>query len=235
MDAGRIAGLNPQKIVNEPTVAAFAAATFIDGLRGTEDKAKPPEPKNTTASVVVDIGGGTSDFSFMQILNGSYYKVVTTDGNKTLGGRDIDIRLAEKMAELFQKRVSDPGIDLNSPEFRQNLRIECEKAKTALSDRDNYTLRVNINVANQGNITLEHVLTRHDFEDYISDILDAMIKPLGSLLSRADETKGNVEDLYLVGGTVQIPRLRQLLQEYFPNVTSNSTYAKDPVQVLRIE
>ena len=230
-DAGLIAGLNPQKIVNEPTVAAFAAANFIDDMRGTIDEAKAPEPKNTTSSVVVDIGGGTSDFSYMQI-RGSYYKVVTTDGNKTVGGRDIDIRLAEKMIEIFRKNITDRGVKLNSDEFRQNLRIECEKAKRALSDKDNYNLTIKVNVANQGDRFLNHYLTRQEFEGYIFDILTAMIKPLDSLLSRGKTTRENVEDLYLVGGTVHIPKLRQLLEEYFPNVTN--TYCKDPVQVLPI-
>ena len=233
MDAGRIAGLNPQKIVNEPIVAAFAAAAFIDDMRGTEDSAKPREPINTTASVVVDIGGGTSDFSFMRI-SGSYYKVVTTDGNKTLGGRDIDIRLAEIMTEIFQEQLSDPAADLKSPEFQQNLRIECEKAKKQLSVSDEYTLKVKVNVANQGDIVLTSGLNRLKFESYISDILNATMKPLDSLLSRGNITRGNVVDLYLVGGIVQIPKLRQLLREYFPNVTDDRIYSKDPVQVVLI-
>ena len=231
MDAGLIAGLNPQKIVNEPTVAAFAAATFIDDLRGTEDEAEVPEPKGTTSSVVVDIGGGTSDFSYMQI-RGSFYKVITTDGNKTLGGRDIDIRLADKITKIFQKSITDPGVDLSKPEFQQNLRIECEKAKRALSKKDKYTLTVEVNVADQGTTPLDYPLTRHEFENVITDILNDMIKPLDSLLSRGHITRKHVKDLYLVGGTVYIPKLRRLLKDYFPNVTPESTYFKDPVQVL---
>jgi actin-like ATPase involved in cell morphogenesis len=234
MDAGRIAGLNPQKIVNEPTVAAFAAATFIDNLRGTEDDAEVPKPKITTPSVVVDIGGGTSDFSYMHI-HGSFYKVIATDGDKTLGGRDIDIRLADKMTKMFKERITDRGIDLKSPEFQQNLRMECEKAKIELSKRDNYTLLVKINVADQGSIHLDHILNRSQFVNYTEDILKSMIKPLDSLLSRGNITRDFVKELYLVGGTVHIPKLQELLKIYFPNVTANRTYSKDPVQVLPIE
>jgi molecular chaperone DnaK (HSP70) len=232
MDAGRIAGLNPKKIVNEPIVAAFAAAAFEDDLRGTEDAAKLPEPTNTRASVVVDIGGGTSDFSFMEIL-GSYYKVVTTDGNKTLGGRDIDIRLATIMTDIFQKKLSGRGVNFESPEFQQNLRIECEKAKRKLSSMDNYTLEVKVNVASQESVSLTHFLNRSDFESYISDILHAMIKPLDSLLSRGSTTRAHIVDLYLVGGIVQIPKLQELLRQYFPNVTDDNIHDKNPVQVRR--
>ena len=228
IDAGRIAGLNLQKVVNEPIVAAFAAAAFIDDMRGTEDLVKPPEPNNTRASVVVDIGGGTSDFSFMQI-RGSYYKVVTTDGNN-VGGRDIDIRLTEKITEIFQKQQTGLAVDFKSPQFQQNLRTECEKAKRELSVTDNYTLSINITVPSGYEIPLKISLNRSEFESYISDILDVMIKPLNSLLSRGNITREHVVDLYLVGGIVQIPKLRQLLQKYFPNVTDDHTYSKDPVQ-----
>ena len=228
MDAGRIAGLNPQKIVDEPTVGAFAAATITDDLRGAVNEADQPEPKVTKVSVVADIGGGTTDYSLMQIL-GSYFKVVTTDGNKALGGRDIDMRLAEKMTEIFKSQVADLGMFLEDSTFRQNLRIECEKAKRELSDKSSYTLSVKVNVGTHGDIDLSHNLTRDDFVNYTSDILIAMIKPLDSLLSRGNMTKGNIEELYLIGGTIQIPKLKELLKGQFPNLTK--TYFEEPVQV----
>ena len=229
LDASLIAGLNPKKIVNEPTIAAFAAANFVDDMRGSEDEIKLSGPKITRESVVIDIGGGTSDFSYMQIL-GSYYKVIATSGNKNLGGRNIDLRLAKIMTEIFKKDITDPGVKLESPTFEQNLRIECEKAKIALSENDSYDLRVKINVANQSDIVLKHNLTRERFENYTDDILNAMLAPLNSLFSGEHQYKEHVRDLYLVGGTVQIPKVQELLKIMFPNATTN--YSRDPVQVM---
>jgi hypothetical protein len=166
-------------------------------------------------------------------IRGSYYKVVTTDGNKTLGGSDIDKRLAQLMTDIFQKQNTDPAVDFGSPEFQQILRNECEKAKRMLSSKDNYTLEVSVNVANQGDIILTHFMERSDFQGYISDILHAMIKPLDSLLSRGNTTRAHIVDLYLVGGVVQIPKLQKLLRKYFPKVTPDNIHFKDPVQVLQ--
>ena len=230
LDACLIAGLNPRKIVNEPTIAAFAAANFVDDMRGSEDIAERAEPIKTRLSVVIDIGGGTSDFSILQI-RGSYYKVITTGGNKTLGGRDIDIRLMEKMTEIFRK--DNPGSEVNwtSPTFLQDLRIECEEAKIALSEKDSYDLMVIFNSASQGDIVLEHKLTREMFENYTSDILNAMLAPLDPLLFRAGQSVENIEDLYLVGGTVQIPKFQELLRKALPHALTN--YSRDPVQVMQ--
>lgn len=230
LDACLIAGLNPRKIVNEPTIAAFAAAKFVDDMRGSEDEAELAGPIKTRLSVVIDIGGGTSDFSMMRIL-GSYYKVVTTGGNKTLGGRNIDIRLADKMTEILKK--DNPGSELNwkSPMFQQDLRIECEKAKIALSENYSYDLMVIVNSASQGDILIEHKLTREMFENFTSDILNAMLAPLHPLLSRGHESMEKVEDLYLVGGTVQIPKFQELLRKAFPRGLTN--YSQDPVQVMQ--
>ena len=199
-------------------------------MRGSEDIAERAEPIKTRLSVVIDIGGGTSDFSILQI-RGSYYKVITTGGNKTLGGRDIDIRLMEKMTEIFRKDNPSTEVNWTSPTFLQDLRIECEEAKIALSEKDSYDLMVIFNSASQGDIVLEHKLTREMFENYTSDILNAMLAPLDPLLFRAGQSVENIEDLYLVGGTVQIPKFQELLRKALPHALTN--YSRDPVQVMQ--
>ena len=187
------------------------------------DNSEEEKQRHTIWAVVADIGGGTTDYALMQI-QGSYYKVITTDGDKTLGGRDIDIRLTEVMTRILEEKYL--GLDLTSSEFQQKLRIECENAKIVLSEKQQYSLTVEYVDQDERteNLPLEHLLTRTEFEGYVSGILDAMIEPLHSLLTRAGgsitETFGqgvnaqNIEDLYLVGGTSHIPKLKELLLRY---------------------
>ena len=215
MDAGMIAGLNIIKIVNEPTVAAFAANNLPEKLRSfsSKDSAEDKRKHSAVWAVVADIGGGTTDYALMQI-HGSFYKVITTDGNKTLGGRDIDIALAKEMTKIFEKKY---GLKLTNTAFQQKLRLECEIAKKVLSERQQFSLTVEY-IHDEHNekstLVLEHVLTRADFEKYISEILNSMVKPLDSLLARGNVGRGNIQDLYLVGGTSHIPELKEKLLRY---------------------
>ena len=218
IDAGLIAGLNIIKIVNEPTVAAFAANDLVVKLlaaSGNDSADGGERDRSTVWAVVADIGGGTTDYALMQI-QGFFYKVITTDGNKTLGGRDIDIALAERITEVFQRKYT--GLNLTKTAFQQKLRLECEIAKIALSQEQQYSLTVEyINDEDDENLTLEHFLTRVQFERYIFHILESMVKPLDSLLARGKTfqmDRNNVKDLYLVGGTSQIPKLKELFLRY---------------------
>lgn len=148
-------------------------------------------------------------------IQGSYYKVITTDGDKTLGGRDIDIRLTEVMTRILSDKYL--GLDLTNKVFQQRLRIECEIAKIELSENEQYSITVDYvdPDENAEDIPLEHLLTREEFENHVSGILQAMVKPLDSLLLRAERLDArNVEDLYLVGGTSHIPMLKRLLTRY---------------------
>ncbi len=182
------------------------------------DNAEVEKERHTVWAVVADIGGGTTDYALMQI-QGSYYKVITTDGDKTLGGRDLDIRLAEVMTHILQDKYL--GLDLTNSVFQQQLRIECENAKIVLSEKQQYSLTMEYvdQDVNTENLPLEYLLTRVEFEEYVSGILESMVKPLDSLLERAGgsdrQTIGegikpeNIEDLYLVGGTSHIPKLKE--------------------------
>lgn len=231
LDAGLIAGLNPIKIVNEPTVAAFAANNLTENLLDPNHggNAAVKTANDVVWAVVADIGGGTTDYALMQVSLGISYKVITTDGNKTLGGRDIDIQLARKLTEVFQK--NHPGLDLEKTTFQQKLRIECEKAKIVLSKREQYSLTVDYTEDEQkDSLPLEYLLTRDAFESYISEILEAMVTPLTSLLARGRVNAGSIEDLYLVGGTSNIPKLKELLKNEFSNV--RNIRHKDPVQLV---
>ena len=213
MDAGIIAGLNIIKIVNEPTVAAFAADKLLEKLHSFSNKDSAEEERNhdTIWAVVADIGGGTTDYALMQIL-GSFYKVITTDGNKTLGGRDIDIALAKKITEIFEKKYD---LKLTNTAFQQKLRLECEIAKIVLSKEQQYSLTIEYTEGeNNEKSVFEHLLKRTEFEGYISDILNSMVKPLKSLLARGGTDESNVKHLYLVGGTSYIPKLKELLLRY---------------------
>ena len=199
----------------------LAAAVVDDG--GQVDNGEEESQRHPVWAVVADIGGGTTDYALMQI-HGFYYKVITTDGNKILGGRDIDIRLGEVMTRILQEKY--PSLDLTSSVFQQKLRIECENAKIVLSKKEQYDLTVEYVDEDEhvDSLPLGYLLTRDEFEGYVGDILDDMVKPIDSLLSRAGgklrETLGqgikpeNIEDLYLVGGTSHIPKLKKLLLRY---------------------
>lgn len=181
------------------------------------DNLATEKQKRTVWAVVADIGGGTTDYALMQI-QGSYYKVITTGGDKTLGGRDIDIRLTEVMTNILQNKYL--GLDLTTAVFQQKLRIECENTKIVLSEKEQYSLTVEyVNEdENTQNMPLEYLLTRAEFDEYVGGILEDMVEPLDSLLARAgDRSFGpglnpeSIEDLYLVGGTSRIPMLKELL------------------------
>lgn len=232
MDAGLIAGLNPIKIVNEPTVATFAARDvtkdWMDPTHGGDAETK--KEQGTVWVVVADIGGGTTDYALMQIDSRNYYKVIATDGNKNLGGRDIDIQLAKKLTEVIQNE--HPSLDLETSKFQQKLRIECENAKIVLSENEKYSLTVEYDDDRQGDtLPLEYLLKRGVFEDYISGILTEMVAPLDSLMTRSGGVSpDNIEELYLVGGTSNIPKLKRMLREYFSKV--KRVRHKDPVQLV---
>ena len=231
MDAGHIAGLNPIKIVNEPTVAAFAAKHVMeDWLNSDPEDPGVKKQQSTIWAVVADIGGGTTDYALMQIESSkNRYKVITTDGNKILGGREIDIAVARKLTQILQNKHNE--LNMNSIEFQQQLRIECEHAKIALSMDDQYWMTVVYSDEKHERLPLRHLLTRDAFEDYISEILKKMLAPLDSLLARAEGVnRKNIKELYLVGGTSNIPKLKEMLQKYFRKV--KNVLHKDPIQLV---
>ena len=190
-DAGRIAGLDVLRIVNEPTAAALAY-----GL----DRSK------TGVVAVYDLGGGTFDCSILQLADG-VFKVLSTNGDTQLGGDDFDRVL---MADLAASR----GLNLETkrdPQLLQNLRDAAEKAKIELSTAETATLGVNVD--HTGGFGRH--MTRTDFEALIAPFIDRSLDKCKKALRDADLTAKDVDEVVLVGGSTRIPYVRRRVEEFF--------------------
>jgi L1 cell adhesion molecule like protein len=201
-DAGVIAGLNVLRIINEPTAAAIAYG--LDKI--TEDK--------ESNIVVFDCGGGTHDISVLT-LDGGVFEVKSTNGNTHLGGEDLDNRLIAYCMEEYKKKYK---VDLNTVDelkkkkIYSKLHIACEKAKRLLSTSS--TSQIEIDSIYDGN-DLTVNLTRAKFEALCNDLFRATIEPLDKALSDAKISKSNIDEIVLVGGSTRVPKIQELLAQYF--------------------
>lgn len=196
-DAGVIAGLNVMRIINEPTAAAIAY-----GLDKKEGE------KNV---LVFDLGGGTFDVSLLTIDNG-VFEVVSTNGDTHLGGEDFDQRVVDHFTKLYKKKK---GKDLRKDKRTvQKLRREVEKAKRALSS--NFQVKIEIESFFEGD-DFSETLTRAKFEELNMDLFRATMKPVQKVLEDADMNKKDVDEIVLVGGSTRIPKVQQLVKEFFNN------------------
>merc|ERR1711863_180462 len=194
-DAGTIAGLTVMRIINEPTAAAIAYG--MDKKEGE---------KNV---LVFDLGGGTFDVSLLTIDNG-VFEVVSTNGDTHLGGEDFDQRVMEHFIKLYKKKK---GKDLRKDvRAVQKLRREVEKAKRALSA--SHQVRVEVESLFEGE-DFSETLTRAKFEELNMDLFRSTMKPVGKVLEDADMTKKEVDEIVLVGGSTRIPKVQQLVKEFF--------------------
>ncbi len=195
-DAGRIAGLNVKRIVNEPTAAALAYG---------EDKSKGFE-----TVMVYDLGGGTFDVSILELSDG-VFEVHATRGNNRLGGDDFDQRVIDYIAEEFKK---EHGVDLRADKMSlQRLKEAAEKAKKELSS----TMSTNINLpfitANQsGPLHLNMDLTRAKFEELISDLVKKTEGPVLDAMKDAGLTKDQIDKVLLVGGSTRVPAVQECIK-----------------------
>lgn len=196
-DAGKIAGLDVLRIVNEPTAAALAY-----GL----DKVKPEKV------LVFDLGGGTFDVSVLEIGDG-VHEVLSTSGDTHLGGDDFDEKVMNWLCDEFKK---SEGIDLrNDKQAMQRIKEAAEKAKCELSS----VIETNINLpfitadAN-GPKHLDLSLTRAKFEDLSHELLDRCKKPVEQALKDANLSKGDIDEVVLVGGSTRIPAVQALVKDY---------------------
>ncbi len=196
-DAGRIAGLDVLRIVNEPTAAALAY-----GL----------EKEKAEKVLVFDLGGGTFDVSILEIGDG-VHEVLSTSGDTHLGGDDFDQKVMDWICEEFKKQE---GIDLkNDKQAMQRVKEAAEKAKCELSS----VMETNINLpfitadAN-GPKHLDLNLTRAKFEDLSRDLLNRCKTPVENALKDAGITKNDINEVVLVGGSTRIPAVQQLVKEY---------------------
>jgi len=194
-DAGVIAGMTVMRIINEPTAAAIAYG--MDKKEGE---------KNV---LVFDLGGGTFDVSLLTIDNG-VFEVVATNGDTHLGGEDFDQRVMEHFIKLYKKKK---GKDLRKDvRAVQKLRREVEKAKRALSAA--HQVRVEVESLFEGE-DFSETLTRAKFEELNMDLFKGTLKPVQKVLEDSDLTKKDIDEIVLVGGSTRIPKVQQLVKEFF--------------------
>lgn len=195
-DAGRIAGLDVKRIVNEPTAAALAYG---------EDK-----DADATTVMVYDLGGGTFDVSILELSDG-VFEVHATRGNNKLGGDDFDERLMNYIAEEFKK---ENGVDLKADKMSlQRLKEAAEKAKKELSS----TMTTNINLpfitaTASGPLHLNMDITRAKFDELTADLVKMTEQPVKDALSDADLTADQIDKVLLVGGSTRIPAVQECIK-----------------------
>merc|ERR1719453_1783609 len=195
-DAGIITGMTIMRIINEPTAAAIAY-----GL----DK-KDSGEKNI---LVFDLGGGTFDVSVLTIDSG-VFEVMATNGDTHLGGEDFDNRIMDHMFKTFKRKYGkDASKDKRAV---QKMRREVERAKRTLSTA--HQARVEIESLHDG-VDFSETLTRARFEELNMDLFKKTMKPVQKVLDDSDFKKHQIDELVLVGGSTRIPKVQQLLQDYF--------------------
>lgn len=202
-DAGKIAGLNVERIINEPTAAALAY-----GLGKTESE----------KIAVYDLGGGTFDISILEMNNG-VFEVLSTSGNTYLGGEDFDERIMNWMADQF---LEDTGIDLRKDRLAlQRLKEAAERAKCELSSATETTFNLPFIAADPtGPKHLNKSLTRDRFEELVSDLVRQTIEPCEQALSDAKLKASDIDKVILVGGQTRSPIVERIVAEIFGKAAS---------------
>ena len=205
--AGEIAGLNVKRIVNEPTAAALAY-----GL----------DKKKGETIAVYDLGGGTFDISILEIGDG-IFEVKATNGDTFLGGDDFDQKLIEKILQDFKKKH---GVDLDKdPQALQRVREAAEKAKIELSSSVETEINLPFIAQKDGQpLHLNFKLTRAEFEKLVDDLIQRSIGPVEKCLKDANINKSDVDEILMVGGMTRMPKIQQLVKDFFgkePNNTVN--------------
>ncbi len=197
-DAGRIAGLDVLRIINEPTAAALAY-----GL----------DKKKEEKVAVFDLGGGTFDISILEIGEG-VFEVKSTNGDTFLGGEDFDLRIVDWLAEEFKKET---GVDLKQDRMAlQRLKEAAEKAKCELSTTQETEINLPFITADaSGPKHLVKKLTRAKLEALVADLIDRLVPPCETALRDAGLTKADIDEVILVGGMTRMPRVQEKVKEIF--------------------
>jgi molecular chaperone DnaK len=213
-DAGKIAGLDVLRIVNEPTAAALAY-----GL----------DKKKDETIAVFDFGGGTFDISILEVGEG-VVEVKSTNGDTHLGGDDIDERLIEWITDEFKK---DQGIDLTKDKMAlQRLKEAAEKAKIELSSAMETEINLPFITADaSGPKHLVMKLTRAKFESLVDDILQRTLEPCRQALKDAGVDAGKIDEVVLVGGSTRIPKVQELVKNFFGKEPNKSVNPDEVVAV----
>ena len=207
-DAGLIAGLNVLRIINEPTAAAIAY-----GLDKKSDKEK--------LILIFDCGGGTHDISLLSLDEG-IFEVKATAGDTHLGGEDFDARLVEHFATEF-KRKHKKDIKQNKKSMRR-LKTAAERAKRTLSSTSQTTIEID---SLYEGIDFYTTITRARFEELCADVFRRAMDPLDKVIRDAKISKSDVDEVVLVGGSTRIPKIQQMLSEYFNGKELNKSINPD--------
>ena len=196
-DAGKIAGLEVKRIINEPTAAALAYGM---------------DKENNQKIMVFDLGGGTFDVSLLEISDG-VFEVLATAGNNKLGGDDFDQRIIDWMADPFKR---ENGVDLRGDKMvLQRLKDAAEKAKIELSGMSSTNINLPfITATAAGPLHFEATLTRAKFDELTSDLVDATMKPTRQVLSDAGLSVSEIDKVLLVGGSTRIPAVQDAVKNF---------------------
>jgi heat shock 70kDa protein 1/2/6/8 len=208
-DAGSIAGLEVLRIINEPTAAAIAY-----GLDRMTDK-----ERNV---LIFDLGGGTFDVTLLTI-DGGIFEVKATNGDTHLGGEDFDNRLVNHFVDEFKRK--NKGKDMTSSQRAlRRLRTACERAKRTLSAAAQATIEID---ALFDNIDFQATITRARFEELCGDLFRGTLQPVERVLQDAKVDKRSVQDVVLVGGSTRIPKVQQLVSDFFGGKELNKSINPD--------
>ena len=204
-DAGKIAGLEVDRIINEPTAAALAY-----GLEKNEGK----------TIAVYDLGGGTFDVSILEIGDG-VFEVKSTNGDTFLGGEDFDMRLLNYLTDEFKK---EQGIDLKKdPLALQRIKEAAEKAKCELSSSQETDINLPyITADSSGPKHLNIKLTRAKFEQLVDDLIDRTLEPCKKALQDADLNTDEIDSILLVGGMTRMPKVQEVVKNFFGKEASKN-------------
>ncbi|KAK3996904.1 hsp70-like protein [Cladorrhinum sp. PSN332] len=196
-DAGTIAGLNVVRVVNEPTAAALAYG--IDKLEGERQV------------LVYDLGGGTFDVSLLSLEDG-VFEVLATAGNTRLGGEDFDNRVIGHLAKLFTQKNPGSGDITKDPKAMGKLKREAENAKRALSSQKSTKIDIE---SLFGGVDFSETLTRAKFEELNMQLFKKTLEPVRQVLKDAKVKRQHVDDIVLVGGSTRIPKIQEMVEEFF--------------------
>ncbi|KAL5968690.1 Heat shock cognate 70 kDa protein [Taenia solium] len=209
MDAGKIAGLNVLRIINEPTAAAIAYSL---------DK-KVDRQSNV---LIFDLGGGTFDVSILSVRNGEF-EVKSTGGDTHLGGEDFDSRLVDHFVKMFEQ--DHEGLDLTTNKRAvSRLRKACEAVKRTLSSVESAPIAIDSLFKG---IDFSKTLTRSRFEQLCSDLFINTLDPVRKVLSDAKLNKADIDEIVLVGGSTRIPKVQKLLKDFFDGRELNKSINPD--------
>jgi molecular chaperone DnaK len=213
-DAGKIAGLDVKRIINEPTAAALAY-----GMEKNDNK----------IIAVYDLGGGTFDISILELSSG-VFEVKATNGDTNLGGEDFDNLLQRYLIDLFKKET---GIDVSNDKMAlQRLKEAAEKAKIELSSTTQTDIDLPFLTADKsGPKHLKTKLSRAKFESLVEDLLNRTLKPCENCLKDSGLTKEKIDDVILVGGMTRMPKVQELVKKFYGKEPSKSVNPDEAVAI----